>query len=178
MAELSPGQKIIKSLLDSGNSEKEVARIRDNQTRFMLKAGMSKTQIDGFFGVNKTPDLTNLKNKFNENLDKNLVGPPEGVPPLLNNEDSTLLKSIEAGFEMSVIGLAGGPPDTILPENAPMFHSIVSSMATLVADLPIMIQAFSKFSFSCLVLNGSDLRINRRFWIDFQQVSRGNSRIF
>lgn len=146
MAELSPGQKIIKSLLDSGNSEKEVARIRDNQTRFMLKAGMSKTQIDGFFGVNKTPDLTNLKNKFNENLDKNLVGPPEGVPPLLNNEDSkiehadTLLKSIEAGFEMSVIGLAGGPPDTILPENAPMFHSIVSSMATLVADLPIQLE--------------------------------------
>jgi len=158
MAELSPGQKIIKSLLDSGNSEEEVARIRDNQTRFMLKTGMSKTQVDEFFGVNKTPDLKNFKNRFNENIDKNFVGPPQPVtgppepaaglpkPPtdeeLTVNHANTTIDRIKAGLDMSVLGLAVGPPDMMLPENADMFDRIVSGLTTFVADWPIMVQAY------------------------------------
>jgi hypothetical protein len=76
--------------------------------------------------------------KLNAEPLKTLKPPKEGEAP---KEATTFLEAIEAGYDISVAGLAINKekPDMVLPENAPMFHRIASQVTTIAADLPVMV---------------------------------------
>jgi hypothetical protein len=139
------------SLREAGFDDKEVEDWRANTTQELEDAGFSGKEVQEYFGE-KEPDMTRVKDTFTANLQAKQAAAkpaePEGsvtVPntsganmPKMKQADS-FLEAIEAGFDMSVSGLAMQRPDMMLPENAPMFYRIASQVSTLAGDIPAMV---------------------------------------
>lgn len=85
---------------------------------------------DGFLPdpgpVKPEPDMTAMKELVTANLAKK----PK-------KEASSILEDIEAGWDMSVTGLAiGGEPDVVLPENGSILAHTISGIAQMAGDAP------------------------------------------
>lgn len=94
-------------------------------------------------------DVKPVQDYVAANLKKNLpaIAPTagdataqKGTPENPEQADS-FLKSIEAGYEISVNGLLARKkmPSVVVPENAGLFYKIASQVGTLAGDLPYMI---------------------------------------
>lgn len=96
------------------------------------------------------PDLTPTRQMFNSNLAAaranesektsnaapEKAGGAEAAPEVKQAE--TFLEAIEAGWDMSVSGLAMKAPDMVLKEHAPMYMRIAAGVSGLAGDLPAM----------------------------------------
>lgn len=161
---MSEGQLEIKKLAESGFSGEEIEAWRNQTASELTAAGFSGTEISEYFN-GPEPDMSKTKSMIETNLSRlnapkvttnasaeTLPGNPpvslptareaattEGVAKPEVKEATTFLEAVEAGFDISVTGLLKGPVDRILPEKAPMFHRIASSLGTIVGDVPAMI---------------------------------------
>ncbi len=147
----------------AGFSETEIADDVARQRGEMMGAGFSGEEIDAHFGI-KNPDMTTTRDLLEGNLQKwrisqglgqDVQGPPqaEGIPgalpvtppapkvgPDAPKTASTFLESVEAGFDMSVLGLGlYGAPNVVMPEHAGRYYRIASQVSTLAGDMPAMI---------------------------------------
>lgn len=92
-------------------------------------------------------DSVEASNKYAQSLHEDqaeLIKTPQGTMPTdpehpAKKQADSFLEAIEAGFDMSVVGLLQGRPDMVLPEHAPMFYRIASQVSQLAGDVPAMI---------------------------------------
>lgn len=80
-------------------------------------------------------DFSSYKNSLKENIKDETSQSDEP------KKAKTFLESVEAGWQISVSGLAsrGQAPDTVLPEDAPMAYRIANTVSTMAGDLPAMV---------------------------------------
>lgn len=124
------GARKANALREAGFSSEEIELWKSKAARSLQEGGFSEQDVGNYFGV-KEPDMAPVK----EHVQSNLAGRTHAP-----EQADSFLKAVEAGFEMSVTGLAlTGKPDTVLPEDAPMFYRIASQVGTLAGDLPAMV---------------------------------------
>ena len=135
--------------------EELISAAKDKYRQGLIEQARLKFQQDSV--PVPEPDLAPMKDYFNKNLSEykqaNTPEPPSGggdTPPVARDlppadpevskqkEATSFLEAMEAGWQMSVEGLIdrGKLPDTVLPENAPMYYSIASSLGQLKGDIP------------------------------------------
>jgi len=148
--ELAPGIKEMAELQQAGFAPGEIDQWKAQTVTQLEEAGFSTSEVDDYFGV-KNPDMNNVKTAIQGNIsakamaqapapdkaaaESDLMQPEK---PLMKEADS-FIEALEAGFDMSVVGLMQGRPDTVLPEHAPMFYRIASQVSMMAGDIPAMI---------------------------------------
>jgi hypothetical protein len=137
--DLAPGIQELQQLEAGGFSPDEISAWQAETEETLRGGGFSNKEIDEYFGV-KNPDMASTETYLKENLSKFKTEQAEKTNPQDAND---LITAIEAGLEMSVSGLVlTGKPDTLLPENAPMYMRIASQIGTLAGDAPAMVAGF------------------------------------
>jgi hypothetical protein len=151
MVDTAPGVQEMASLQEAGFQPQEIEQWKADTTAQLQEAGFATTEVDEYFGI-KNPDMANAKAVIDSNTQKNMAivkpaaetttaAAPELIQPEkpeLKQADS-FMEALEAGFDMSVVGLIKGKPDVILPEHAPMFYRIASQVGMMAGDIPAMI---------------------------------------
>lgn len=150
---MSAGMEEMTQLKNAGFGPDEISAWRAETEASLSNGGFSSEEISDYFGDPK-PDMAPMKDYIQGNLAKaqnpenaptlqkvpSDVETPEGKPVAQVEVADSFLKSIEAGFEMSVSGLLARQklPDTVLPEHADMAWRIGSQIGTIAGDLPAM----------------------------------------
>lgn len=123
---MSDGSQRLQALQDAGFSDAEVSAWQADRTKALLDGGFSQADVAKYWGQ-KNFDSAPLKQYFEKNLaivrDK----------PNLSFGDY-----LDAGWQMSVTGLIKRQkmPDTLLPQDAPMWGRIAYNVSQMVGDLP------------------------------------------
>lgn len=141
MDQLAPGIEKENSLRAAGFSEQDIESWKADTSRQLLDSGFNTQEIDGYFGVkpfDNKPIKDLIENNFKKYEAENLDA--EGNPKTPRHA-MTLEEAFNAGFQTSVTGLIkrGEMPDTVLPEDAPMFYRIASSVGQISGDIPAMV---------------------------------------
>jgi hypothetical protein len=150
---MSAGMEEMTQLRNAGFGPDEISAWRSQTESELSSGGFSSEEISDYFGDPK-PDMAPMKDYIQGNLAKaqnpetapslqqvpSDAQQPEGKPIAQPEVADSFLKSIEAGFEMSVSGLLARQklPDTVLPEHADMAWRIGSQIGTIAGDLPAM----------------------------------------
>lgn len=119
----------------AGFSQEEIVNEQSNQQTQMFQSGFKQHEVDDYFGV-KEPDMGPLKQEFQSNIAKAAAEKPVKTEP---KKADSFLEALDAGWQTSVTSLLKHAPETVLPENAPMFYRIASQMSTLAGDIPAMV---------------------------------------
>lgn len=128
---MSGGQDQLDALRSSGFSEADVQKYQVDRTSTLLNGGFSQQEVANYWGVKQFDD-TALKQHFKEGL--GTVKGEEGKPLSFGDY-------LDAGWQMSVTGLIQRHkiPDTLAPEDAPMWGRIAQNVAQVAGDLPAML---------------------------------------
>jgi hypothetical protein len=128
------------ALREGGFTDTEIDQWRSQTVRSLTDAGFNSQEVGEYFGV-KEPDMSAMRQHFEENLAKGAPGTAPGEPP---KPAKSFLEALDAGWQMSVSGLIGRgkAPDVMVPENAGMASRIISQVGTLAGDLPAMVAGY------------------------------------
>lgn len=128
---MSAGQQQLDSLKGAGFTDSELSAYQADHTKSLLDAGFSQQEVSSYWGVKQFDD-SGLKQHFKQGL--GTVKGEEGKP-------LTFGDYLDAGWQMSVTGLIKRHklPDTLAPEDAPMWGRIAQNVAQVAGDLPAML---------------------------------------
>ncbi len=143
--QVAPGVQEMNDLQAAGFNPGEIDNWRAKTTRDLQDAGFQPQEVSGYFGE-KEPNMKPTEQMFASNIDKHVAAQaekPQGqgaveVNPEMHHAKG-FIDAIEAGFDMSVIGLMHQRPDMVLPEHAPMYMRIASQVSQLAGDVPAML---------------------------------------
>lgn len=137
---LTQGQKELEEVKALGLTPLEVNEWKEAKSKELFDLGLTQDEVKEYFGVpeyNPAP----LQKGLEENLTKATDELKTKEGGVKQKEATGFLDALEAGFQISVTGLAtrGKLPDTILPEHASTAERIASSLGTIAGDFPAMV---------------------------------------
>lgn len=125
------GQTQYQRLLDGGFTEQEAQAWKNQQTQQLLQGGFTGKEIAQHWGEDDDARYQTFERVFKQHLSSSWR---ETAKPAEN-----WWEAIQAGWDISNIGLAGGPPKTVLPEDAGIMYNILSMIGQVPGDLPASI---------------------------------------
>ena|GEM_PF-1693636 len=125
------GQDQLQALKDAGFSSSELASYQADRSAALLNGGFSQQEVASYWG-DKPFNSAPVRDYFKKNL-----GTVKGEP----GKQLGFGDYLDAGWQMSVTGLIkrGKLPDTLAPEDAPMWGRIASQVSQIAGDLPAML---------------------------------------
>jgi len=125
------GQDQLQALKDAGFSSSELASYQADRSAALLNGGFSQQEVASYWG-DKPFNSAPVKDYFKKNL-----GTVKGEP----GKQLGFGDYLDAGWQMSVTGLIkhGKLPDTLAPEDAPMWGRIAAGVSQMAGDLPAML---------------------------------------
>jgi len=128
---VSAGQQQLDSLKGAGFTDSELAAYQADHTRSLLDAGFSQQEVASYWGQRPFDD-SGLKDHFKKGL-----GTVKSEP----GKELTFGDYLDAGWQMSVTGLIKRHklPDTLAPQDAPMWGRIAQNVTQMAGDLPAML---------------------------------------
>ena len=129
-------------LIKAGMTGEEIIQFKQDLRTELSEAGFTQKEIDDVMGV-KAPQMKSAKAMLEKNIDKNRPAPEEssGEPGQIKAPETadSFLDAFEAGFDISVTGLALDRPDMALKNNPGLAYSLISQLGTMAGDLPAML---------------------------------------
>jgi Large polyvalent protein associated domain 38 len=125
------GADQLAALKAGGFSDAELQSYQADHTAALLNGGFSQEEVANYWGQ-KPFNSTPVKDYFKKNL-----GTVKGEP----GKELGFGDYLDAGWQMSVTGLIKRQklPDTLAPEDAPMWGRIASQVGQIAGDLPAML---------------------------------------
>jgi hypothetical protein len=138
--EMAPGQKLINEGIGAGYTRDEANEWKAQQYQEGLKKGYSMTEMQKYFGDDKEPDTTPLKDHFVKAIEEAKPKDAEGKPKPQTREAQTWFESLEAGLQSSVSGLdlRKAPPEITPNQHGDMAMRILQQAGQLAGDFPAM----------------------------------------
>ncbi len=144
--EIAPGEQEALKLKEAGFDDHEVAEWRNEEKGKFKQAGFSDKEVSEHFGAIE-PDMAPMREFINGNLQKlqaekaataGASNAAKSVLPEAPREAKDFWEAMEAGYQMSVVGLVARDkmPDTVMPEHAETAMRIGSGIGSFAGDLP------------------------------------------
>ncbi len=133
---MATGVERLDKMATAGFSGNEILAYKDRQKQKMVGAGFSLAEASEYWGDPVIGPMSREEYR-QAGADFTQTWLPDEGP----QEATNVIDAWNAGFQISVPGLAvrGEMPDLAVPENASMFHKVVSGAATLAGDFPVMV---------------------------------------
>lgn len=150
-SELTPGQKALQALRDSGYGSQNVQAWQEHQTSSLREKGYSEQEISAYWG-DAHQDTPVLRAVIEHNVQQNAGTPTESdknVALLLRRPDgqqkpeASITQMWDAGWDTSVAGLMmNGKLPELGPQDSGFFGKMAFGIAEAAGDLPVMMAGF------------------------------------